>query len=220
MPDTLRQSLLAAAVRLKHVCRGPVVARRRRRASKTLDATERPLRLHLGCGPNYLAGWVNIDLNRKLKPLDLHWDLKDGLPVRDATCELIYSEHLLEHLPVDRAVALLSECRRALVPQGVVRIAMPSLEHLVAKYASPAWRDQEWLRWPAFQFVETRAEMLNLSFRSWGHRWLYDREELHRRLVEAGFVEIADVAWGESGHEGLRGLETRRDSLLICEAAK
>ncbi|HEX7448798.1 MAG TPA: methyltransferase domain-containing protein [Pirellulales bacterium] len=220
MPDTLRQSLLAAAVRLKHVCRGPVVARRRRRASKTLDATERPLRLHLGCGPNYLAGWVNIDLNRKLKPLDLHWDLKDGLPVRDATCELIYSEHLLEHLPVDRAVALLSECRRALVPQGVVRIAMPSLEHLVAKYASPAWRDQEWLRWPAFQFVETRAEMLNLSFRSWGHRWLYDREELHRRLVEAGFVEIADVAWGESCHEGLRGLETRRDSLLICEAAK
>ncbi|HEX5445670.1 MAG TPA: methyltransferase domain-containing protein [Pirellulales bacterium] len=220
MPDSLSQRLLAAAARAKRAVRRPAVAWRRRRVAEALRARQRPLRLHLGCGHNYLPGWVNIDLNRNLKQLDLRWNLADGLPVADASCELIYSEHLIEHLPVDRAVALFRDCRRALVPQGVIRVAMPSLEHLVAKYASPDWRDQEWLRWPAFQFVNTRAEMLNLSFRSWGHRWLYDREELHRRLAEAGFGEISDVAWGESFHEGLRELETRRDSLLICEAKK
>lgn len=219
MPDTLRQSLLAAAVRLKHACRSPAVALRRRRACQTLRALGQPLRLHLGCGHNYLPGWVNIDVSRVPRRLDLRWNVNDGLPAGDATCEFVYSEHLVEHLPVVRAVALLRECRRVLVPGGVVRTAMPSLEHLVARYASPDWRDQDWLRWPAFQFVESRAEMLNLSFRSWGHCWLYDREELHRRLAEAGFAEIDDVAWGESRHEALRGLETRRDSLLICEAS-
>lgn len=216
----VRRLPLAAATNLKQACRGPLRALRRRQAAKALKSFARPLRLHLGCGANYLPGWVNIDDHGRLPRIDVRWNLEDGLPVPDASCNLIYSEHVLEHFPVDRAVALLGECRRALQPQGVLRIAMPSLADIVAKYASPDWKDQDWLRWPEFESIATRAEMINVSFRWWGHQWLYDREELHRRLAEAGFQEIADAAWGESRHEDLRGLETRRDSLLICEATK
>ena len=54
----------------------------------------------------------------------------------------------------------------------------------------------------------------------WGHKWLYDREELHRRLSEAGLRKIKDVEWGRSDSLKLRNRESRRDSLLICEAQK
>lgn len=220
MLSFLRRSLAAPAQVLKQTCARRASALRRLRAARTLKPFGRPLRLHLGCGPNYLPGWVNIDSNRELPRLDLCWNLDDGLPVADASCQRIYSEHVLEHLPIDRAVVLLRECHRALAPRGVMRVAMPSLENIVAKYASPDWKDQEWLKWPAFQHIATRAEMINVSFRWWGHQWLYDREELRRRLAEAGFREIVDVDWGVSRHDGLSGLETRRDSLLIYEATR
>lgn len=31
-----------------------------------------------------------------------------------------------------------------------------------------------------------------------GYQWLYNREELHRRLKEGGFTMIRDMEWGES----------------------
>lgn len=219
MLNFLRRSVAATAKTLGQTYERRALVMRRRRAAQTLKSFGQPMRLHLGCGPNYLSGWVNLDGNRELPRLDLCWNLDDGLPVADASCQRIYSEHVLEHLPIDRAVVLLRECRRALAQRGVMRIAMPSLENIVAKYASPDWKEQDWLKWPAFQHIATRAEMINVSFRWWGHQWLYDREELHRRLAEAGFHEIADVEWGVSRHDGLSGLETRRDSLLICEAS-
>jgi predicted SAM-dependent methyltransferase len=148
---------------------------------------------------------------------DIVWDLRNGLPVPDQSCRLIYSEHVLEHLPVADGVKLLRDCRRALIPGGVVRIAMPSLDVLLEKSVNGNWRDQDWLKWPGHEFIQSRAEMLNISFRSWDHQWLYDREELHRRLTESGFTIIRDVGWGESEEPDLCNRETRKDSMLICE---
>lgn len=181
---------------------------------------EPPYKLNLGCGSIYLDGWVNIDSNKGIKRLDLLWDLSRGIPVPDNSCSHIYCEHFLEHLQVEHGVAFLRECFRALMPGGILRIAMPSLDVLLEKATSSAWREQDWLTWPEYRFIQTRAEMLNISFRWWGHQWLYDREELHRRLVEAGFQQIVDASWGVSGSPLLCNRETRKDSLLICEAEK
>jgi predicted SAM-dependent methyltransferase len=103
---------------------------------------------------------------------------------------------------------------------GVLRVAMPSLDELLEKSCQGAWRDQEWLKRPEYQFIKSRAEMLNIAFRWWGHKWLYDREELHRRLAEAGFTKVVDARWGRSECGSLRNLENRLDSLLVCEASK
>src|SRR5437868_6771625 len=121
---------------------------------------------------------------------------------------------------VKDGVAFLQECRRAVQPGGVLRIAMPSLENLVQKACCGDWRDQDWLRWPGHEFIQTRAEMLNIAFRWWGHQWLYDGEELERRLREAGWEQISPVEWGQSSLAALRNRETRADSLLIYEARK
>lgn len=148
------------------------------------------------------------------------WDLSREIPFDDCSCQLIYCEHLLEHFTVEQGVSLLRECWRVLEPKGILRVAMPSLDVLIEKSASGNWKEQDWLTWPEYRFVKTRAEMLNIAFRGWGHKWLYDREELHRRLSEAGFTKNKDAEWGRSDLPELRNRETRRDSLLICEAQK
>lgn len=189
-------------------------------AARKLRRFSPPYKLHLGCGSVRLDNFVNIDLEWRNPAIDLVWDLSTGLPVPEASCQFIYCEHVLEHFPVEQGMNLLRDCRRALTSGGVLRIAMPSLDAILEKAVRPDWRQQEWLTWPEYQFIRTRAEMLNVCFYWWGHRWLYDREELHRRLGEAGFQTIRDVNWGESEIPELRHRETRKDSILICEAEK
>ncbi len=122
---------------------------------------------------------------------------------------------------MEAAVNFLQECNRVLQFGGIMRIAMPSLEFVIQKYNSEDWRSgQDWLTWPEYQFIQTRAEMLNIALRWWGHQYLYDREELYRRLQEAGFEKIRDVEWGMSDVSELINRETRKDSLLICEVQK
>jgi predicted SAM-dependent methyltransferase len=177
----------------------------------------KPYKLNLGCGPVQFDTWVNIDADSAAAP-NIVWDLTWGLPAKDASCRLIYCEHLLEHLAVRDGLSLLAECRRVLQPGGILRVAVPSLDVLIDKSSKGDWRDQDWMTWPEYQFIRTRAEMLNIAFRWWGHQWLYDREELHRRLKEAGFCDIRDMAWGVSEEPELCGRESRKDSLLICES--
>jgi len=179
-----------------------------------------PYKLHIGCDPVKLPGWVNIDMTVDSGITDLKLDITKGLPFEDNSCELIYHEHCLEHLPVKEGVEFLKECHRLLKKGGVTRISMPSLDVILQKCHQGNWRDQHWLQSGRHRSIQTKAEMLNAVFRWWGHQWVYDREELHRRLKEAGFTQIKDVEWGMSEVEELRNRETRKDSLLICEAYK
>ncbi|MCZ8036836.1 MAG: methyltransferase domain-containing protein [Microcystis sp. LE17-20A] len=182
---------------------------------------EKPYKFHVGCGSIKLNEWINIDLEKINEVTDIVWTVDQGFPFAEKnSCSFIYNEHFLEHLSVKEAMIFLKDCYRVLVPNGVLRIAMPSLEYTINKYCSDNWQDQDWLTWKGHEFIKTRAEMINIAFRWWGHKWLYDREELHRRLQEAGFEKIRDVEWGCSEIPELRNLETRRDSILICEACK
>jgi predicted SAM-dependent methyltransferase len=216
----------ATLIKLYFVYRGTadrILAPMKKRAvAKVLTEFSRPYKLHLGCGGNRFEGWVNIDADADLSggTADIIWDLTKGIPLEDSSCSLIYSEHMLEHMKVEQGLNLLRECHRVLKPGGVVRVAMPSLDDLIKKSYEGNWRDQDWLSWPYYQTVQTRAEMLNISFRSWGHQWLYDGEELHRRIIEAGFANFKDVGWGQSETTELCNLETRVDSRLICEAIR
>jgi predicted SAM-dependent methyltransferase len=175
--------------------------------------------VNVGCGGEPFAGWINLDLDPESRA-DVVWDINDGLPFPDSSCAFIYNEHFLEHIPVAEGVRFLTECRRCLHGGGVLRVAMPSLHEIVHLYNENEWAQEPWIEKHGFTWMKTRAEYINICFREWGHQWLYDAEELRRRLLEAGFTRIEDAAWGESKHPELRSRETRKETLLICEAAK
>lgn len=193
---------------------------KKRRVERIAKKFNKPFNIHLGCGKTRYDGWINLDAYEVPGITDVVWDLRYGIPVDDSSCSLLYSEHLLEHFSVADCVALLRERYRVLQPGGVVRIAMPSLEEVVDIYVNDSWQEQDFIKNDTFKFVKSRAELINMSFYWWGHRWLYDREELHRRLNEAGFSIVCDREWGDSVYSELQNLESRRESKLICEATK
>jgi predicted SAM-dependent methyltransferase len=194
------------------------LARRLQAANAVLAGAARPLKLNLGCGDVFFSGWVNVDLEDHRKA-NLVWNMTDRFPLPDECSSLIYSEHVIEHFHVDDGLKILRECRRLLAPGGVLRVAMPSLEYCVEFYVKDSWRP-DFNRWEELRGVKTRCEALNVAMRWWGHLWLYDREELHRRLEEAGFNQIRDAEWGKSSVEELCNRETRAETFLIVEAVK
>src|SRR5204863_8146984 len=119
---------------------GEVRLQRRHRAGVRHAARlagQRGLKLHLGCGSNRKAGWVNIDLFNAAA--DLQLDLREPLPFGDATVSEVYSEHVLGHFEYrPDARHLLAESLRVLEPGGLFNIGVP--DHRLA-YAAYANRD-------------------------------------------------------------------------------
>lgn len=213
--DTIAGTRQRAAIA---VDRGRRQLMRRVAAQRLEKALPHHAKVHLGCGPVHLDGWVNIDLARRVNP-DVRVDLRGGLPAPDGSLAFVYSEHVFEHLSLPDGCRLFRDCRRALEPGGVLRVAMPDLRYIVDRYLGD-WRDQEWLRDPHYQeVVDSPANMLNTALRTWGHEYVYDLPELTTRLKDAGFSVVESQEWGRSSHPELRGLERRPDSQLVVEAS-
>lgn len=187
--------------------------------ARAADGFVPPHRLHLACGNVRKDGWINIDIV-ETPATDLVLDLAQDLPFPDASCELIYCEHFLEHLDPYQGLQFLAECRRLLRPGAWMRIAMPDLDDIIRRSADGTWREQVWLKALGDHVVATRAEMINMAFRNWGHQWLYDREELERRLREAGFSTWQFAEWGRSRNPALCGMESRAESILLVDVER
>ena len=193
------------------------VARARSRARLRQSVSE-GAKVHLGCGPIHLDGWVNIDIDRAVRP-DVRADLRAGFPAPPSSVAFMFSEHVLEHLTLEDGCRLFADSNGALMPGGVMRIAMPDLRYVVNHYLD-GWRDQAWLQEAAYRMIDSPARMLNFALRSWEHLYVYDLAELTLRLNEAGFTAVVPQEPGKSSHPELRDLERRPDSLLIIEATK
>ena len=171
-------------------------------------------KLHLGCGPLALPGWVNID-NQRYPGVDKVLDLRKGLPYKDVS--FVFAEHFVEHLAYDDALKLMRESRRVLRDDGVLRLSTPNLDWVwVTHYRLDAADDQQ----------VAACFYLNRAFHGWGHQFLYNERTLAATLRDAGFANVKRVAYGESEHSELRGLERHEKStdygelshILIVEA--
>lgn len=174
------------------------------------------LYLNIGCGQKKIDGFVNLDLE---PGADVQVDVTHGLPYENNSVQGIYSEHFIEHLSKAEALAFLRECRRVLVPNGATRLATPDLDEVIAKYMGD-WRDQPWLTDFGYEWIQNRCEMLNVAMREWGHKWLYDEEELKAIAALAGLSFVRRCSIGESDNPMFKNLEYRQDSKLILEFAK
>lgn len=183
---------------------------------------DKPIKLHLGCGTEYKNEWINVDNNsdNNIKKLDVNWDLTSTLPFPEDSIDFIFNEHFLEHLTVEEGLKSLRDFKRILKPKGVMRIAMPDLAWIVGQYSNTSWKSEAWIRKFNLDFVKTKAELINMNFRWWGHKWLYDWEELERRLKEAGFERITKCEHHKSQYLELQNLEARAESILIAEVVK
>ncbi len=196
---------------VKVVLTTAVVPIQRRRAAAL--AGRRPLLLHLGSAGNRLDRWVNIDMFRPGRKLDLYWDLRRGIPFADGCVDAIFAEHLLEHLTLDEGIRLLRECRRVLAPSGVVRIGVPDLDRYVASYLG-----HDDLIDIARPGRPTRAIALGEPFFLDGHRTMYDFETLRYALRQSGFDVVERSAFGAGRIDPAPDNPARRAETLYVEA--
>ncbi len=143
--------------------------------------------LHLGCGFKYIDGMLNADGNR-FRKIDLWIDLRNRLPFPDASCRFIYSSHTLEHLFPEEAIRLLREIRRVLGPEGVARIAVPSVEHALTVLGGRRVED-----WPR-PFDDPAAQAVNYLFCDGQHKYAYNFAILAGFACEAGFGRIENYS--------------------------
>lgn len=188
-------------------------------------------RLHLGCGPVRLPGWVNVD-NQPYDGVDRVLDVRQGLPFENAA--FIFAEHFLEHFELEEALALLRECRRVLADEGVLRLTTPNLDWVWATSYATRWTPTS----PTSAVMDVNAWQhglgaagdcvtLNRAFRAWGHRFLYNQAMLEEALRRAGFAQLVWRSYGESDHPELCGLERHERSpdtpelphVLVVEAS-
>lgn len=196
--------------------------RARKQVKEMLAKKNGPIMLNMGCGTDYKKGWINIDNNsdHNIKKLDLNWDLTKPLPFDNESVDFIFNEHFIEHLTAEEGVASMRDCMRVLKPGGVLRMATPDLAVMIDKYKNvPISKDKSIKRFK-LDFIKTKAERINVGFRNWGHKWIYDWEELERRIKEAGFSKIEQAKKDKSKHKQLNRLETREESTLVAEATK
>jgi len=102
--------------------------------------------LNLGCGHRFHPAWTNIDFVSTGTGVIAH-NLTQGIPFPDASFDVVYHSHLLEHLPKTAAESFLRECYRVLRPQGVLRVVVPDLEQIASTYLTAleqASYSQEW----------------------------------------------------------------------------
>jgi len=151
--------------------------------------------LHLGCGPKYLAGFVNIDGNPWNK-IDMWLDVRNGLPFPSNSVDSIYSTHMFEHFYSDELNRLLRECVRVLKEGGGMRVIVPSLESAIAAYsqARREWFDDNFPR----HFDSLGGRFSNFVFCDGQHRTAFDFGYLDEVLRKSGFREVEKAAEGVS----------------------
>ena len=210
--------------------------------------------VNIGCGMAPTEGWKNFDnswsvrlaripvLPSLLESLgfitdtqkafinyvrrsDIKWaDATKHIPVPDDLAEVVYSSHMLEHLDREEAISFMREARRILKPNGIIRIVVPDLRHLVENYLDDGNADrfieQTLLAGKKPRSSLERIERMAAGER--GHHWMYDSDSLCNFLLEAGFREPRALETGVTTipNPGRLNLRERSPGSLYVEAVR
>lgn len=209
---------------MRHALKRMLGRVRRGRAIERYLREHQERKLQLGAADKPLPDWLNTDLHDYGRRDIVFLDVREPFPLPDAAFDLVYSEHMLEHLTYADGQRCLRECLRVLRPGGLLRVATPSLERIAALYDGGELQER-YVRWAAATLEpELKAPLpgavVNNFFRSWGHEFIYDPDTLRHALTEAGFVEIEERPVGELERHLPEAPELNRYETFVLEARR
>jgi predicted SAM-dependent methyltransferase len=170
------------------------------------------MKLHLGCGRNFLPNWINTDLDPQRADVQ-RLDVTQVFPYKKESVSYVFCEHLIEHLTFEEGQFMLKECYRILHEGGVIRVATPSIDWVASFLQWPISKEKEHYLTTMFKLEQNWPDGLegvffvNHFMRAWGHKFLYDHMTLEYALENAGFNEIEEVEISQSVCPELRNLE-------------
>jgi len=142
--------------------------------------------VQIGCGKNYLDGFVNIDGNI-LRKVDYVLDVRVGLPFPDNSIKLLYSCHMLEHVHIDEAINILREWYRVLSPTGYIRLTLPDFNYIEEILAG---KDEH--NFPR-GFQSRSGQAVNFLFCDGQHKYAYTKDMIDEIAKAIGFDDVKDA---------------------------
>lgn len=155
-----------------------------------------PHRLNIGAGTQRAPGWLTVDLE---PGADIVADIRWRIPLPDASCSAIFTEHTIEHIRFQEVPGFFAECRRLLQPGAPIRVSVPDASRYIAGYVNG---DLSSLR-ALHNSGETAMTTVNWTFHGYGHRFGWDGETLVSVMKAAGFVAVGLQEFGRSDYPDL-----------------
>ena len=174
------------------------------------------IRLHLGCGHNYLHGWINIDTSNQVKA-DLYMDLQNiGKYSRENSVDEIQMIHVISYLRYWEAVDFFKDCYRILKNGGKLILESPDICKLATALASigslDTSKDRVMYLEAVRAFYAFDMEQIKKKNAFQTYRFGWSAMHLQLELKKIGFQDIKTLA---PQHHGAL---SRRD--LRIEATK
>ncbi len=146
------------------------------------------MKIHIGCGEKFLPGYTHVDA-RDFPHVDYVTDKLDKLDMfQNDSADEIYACHVLEHFTRAEMKRgdLLQEWHRILKRGGILRIAVPDFEAIVAEYL-------------ATKNLETVMGLLygGQNYEYNFHYQAYDFRRLEDLLKRSGFSDVERYDWRE-----------------------
>ncbi len=159
------------------------------------------LKLNLGCGKTFKAGYINVDAfdesvaDRVMMAFDLEFE--------DNTFTHVDCTQVLEHLGAAKSIYALAEVFRVLKPGGMLLIETPDL---VSSFKT-------FLKGSEDQRSQVMNWIYGLDMPGMSHKYGFPEELLQRMLQEAGFtsIEISRIHT-RSTQPSLRAISKKVDS--------
>lgn len=146
-----------------------------------------PKRLHLGCGPRYLPGYIHVDI-QKYPHVDVIHDITQDMSHLFApeSIDEIYACHVLEHIPRSEIITTLCRWQKLLKVGGKLRLAVPDFEAAVKTYLDNP-----------LQLYDSLLGLLYGGQRNpWDyHTFTFDFVNVSRLLHEVGFDHVERYDW-------------------------
>ena len=222
---------------------------------------------NLGCGTRTHPACVNVDWSihlrlrklrlaslagdraekiRALPPDIVVHDLRKGIPAGDATVDVVYHSHVLEHIDREDVPSFMAEIHRVLKPGGVQRIVVPDFGRLARRYVESFGDEAHEARLsdmieqiarreaagtaaqPPLRRRIENALLGDARKRGETHQWMYDRLTLTALLERSGFTAISVVdhatsripGWSELGLDAEPDGQPYKPDSLYMEAEK
>jgi predicted SAM-dependent methyltransferase len=148
------------------------------------------MKLHLGCGPRYIPGFVHVDA-QPAPHVDIVGPV-EKLPMDDDSISMIYASHVLEHFGRFAYMDVLKEWFRVLKPGGILRLAVPDFAACAAIYYENGLADG--LTGLVGLIIGGQRDEYDY------HKMIFDEEFLRRNLLELGFREVRLWDWRTTEH--------------------
>jgi predicted SAM-dependent methyltransferase len=195
-------------------------------------------RLNIGCGKNFVPGWLNIGLfPQETIPYGtiavqgqskiLNWDMTKDMVLPGNSIKHIFASHFIEHLTFYDAINFYKRCYEILEPGGIVRFSCPDLGLWIKNYTKGNTKFFNQYKDTYFgdkgnNIAFTKGQIFMGSLFLWNHKWAYDFESLKEVLERVGFRSIKKHSLHKGEMPELKKIEPkeRQFESLYVEAKK